>query len=49
MISKTVDVLLAELEPYPFESKRTEDSFARLNSILKGTFGSEAFVIGIVI
>lgn len=46
MSRNTVESLLLELELYPNEQSRIEESYNRINSILKGTFGTEAFIIG---
>jgi len=43
-----VDCLLLDFELYPDEIQKIEEGFSRLNGVLKGTFGTDIFLVGLL-
>lgn len=46
MAQTSVDSLLLDLEFFPHELRKIEEAYNKVNGILKGTFGTEAFIVG---
>ena len=46
MAQNSVDSLLLDLELFPHELRKIEEAYNKVNGILKGTFGTEAFIVG---
>jgi hypothetical protein len=46
MAQNSIDLLLLDLELFPHELRKIEEAYNKVNGILKGTFGTEAFIVG---